>query len=101
MFSIDEWMIIRDALECKLSDVCFLRYCGGDVGEHAYDLLGVMLDICDRIDLMIGVADDEANCQDAVAALPKCTASDRKQSSAGDEVSLDQHIQLYREVFND
>lgn len=99
MFSIDEWMIIRDALECKLSDVCFLRYCGGDVGEHASDLLGVMLDIYDRIDLMIGVADDEANSQDSVADFTKCTVSDLDQCSAGNEVSLDQHIQLYREVF--
>lgn len=99
MFNIDEWQIIRDALDCKMNDVCFLRYFGGDVAESAHNLLGVLLDICERIDLMIGVADDEANSQDSSAAIPKRTVCDLDQREAGDEVSLDQHIQLYKEVF--
>lgn len=99
MFNLKEWKIIREALECKTCDVAFLRYCGGDVGHAAYMLLDDLITICDRIDALICEADVEANSQDATAALPKRTACNLDQRSAGDEVSLDQHIQLYREVF--
>lgn len=48
----------------------------------------------------ISAADVEANREDFSAAILKRTYRDVKQRSAGDEVSLDQHIRLYQEVFN-
>ena len=48
---------------------------------------------------MIANGDDEANSQEPCVWCSKCTDSDCEKRSAGDKVSLDQHIQLYREVF--
>lgn len=99
MFNLNELKIIREALHSKMCDVSFLRFFGGSIGDAACDLLDELIVICDRIDIHIGYADVEANSQDSVADFTKCTVSDLDQRSAGNEVSLDQHLQLYREVF--
>lgn len=75
------------------------RFDGGSVGADCRYLSKCLSRLENRLESFISEADVEANCQGPVADFTKRTVSDLDQRSAGDEVSLDQHIQLYREVF--
>lgn len=92
--------IVLSALSNHMAALEELVFFGGEVGSKSEILCDYVSDVHSRIfRVMISAADDEANSLHQIATSTKCTASDVDQRSAGDEVSLDQHVQLYREVF--
>ena len=103
--SFHDVQLIWDCIDSKIKDISILRFCGGDLGDSISNLISDLIDLselfahCMPLDDLIGVADVEASSQDSTAAMTKCTASDLDQREAGDKVSLDQHVKLYREVF--
>ena len=93
--------IIYGSLGVHLEAVSNLVFYGGEVGSSAEIIEACLRDLLDRVwDAIICEADDEANSPAMTEIGSKRTASNQDQRSVGDEVSLDQHVRLYQEVFN-